>query len=447
MNKNTLTVHLKNLNYDINTTLEVEAIKNAFKKRCREVHPDLNPEMPEAEELFKQASNSYTSIMDYLTSGRLPTDDVILNKKEFFSGAGLERASSLVAETIVEIDLERAAQSLRSEFLSTKAGKGSEGSSMAAELDHMILMDKLKLWSKGPEFESIQTFDNDGYFTSQAIKNILEMAMVFEESGTVEIKRKFLGIEFSDKTSLGSDRAMARLIREFVEKNYIRTTEGYLPRSRVHKIKNILTKAVADLYEKFNSLSQAVELIKTPSGTSALTKDEESGIDQISSFLSDSEIEISKAVTGDLEGVKEFLEKLYSATESLLEVGAWAPSKDLELGIEAGNLKQSARISDASVDVKATIESVSSVLNGSGLLVSEVVNDYLNGSLDLTSLGETLKLPQILVKAFKKDLEYIRCMDLLVLRQAIGKSCVSCSGLAKNIKSSLETYLASKIAE
>lgn len=54
----------------ITPSADDETIKKAYRKKCKEYHPDLHPDDPSAEEHFKEVQAAYSEIMRIKQGGR-----------------------------------------------------------------------------------------------------------------------------------------------------------------------------------------------------------------------------------------------------------------------------------------------------------------------------------------------------------------------------------------
>ena len=56
----------------ITPSADDETIKKAYRKKCKEYHPDLHPDDPSAEEHFKEVQAAYSEIMRIKQGGGAP---------------------------------------------------------------------------------------------------------------------------------------------------------------------------------------------------------------------------------------------------------------------------------------------------------------------------------------------------------------------------------------
>jgi len=69
---------------DLNDTSTVDEIKKAYQRLAFSVHPDTNPKLPDAEEVFNNINRAYRVLLDYCQAS---------NKREWGAGVPLTRRS------------------------------------------------------------------------------------------------------------------------------------------------------------------------------------------------------------------------------------------------------------------------------------------------------------------------------------------------------------------
>lgn len=220
-----------------------ETLKASYKKAAREWHPDLNTHrLEEAHERFSEIQKAYNALLFLLQKegGDLPPG--VLNAHEFFNHFGHDHLAEMTEETLEEISLSRAAMGL---------GHAGDGASTVGALDGK-LMQKLKMWSCGPEYKtSVKILDTDGHFTDQAVRNILEFAMVYERADTEQKRKKVFGVHDVESNETDPyDVRLSQIIRQWVYDTYVRTARmGWIHKSRAKYLVAALSSEVRQLFQ------------------------------------------------------------------------------------------------------------------------------------------------------------------------------------------------------
>ena len=84
----------------LNSQASEDDIKKAYRKLSKKYHPDLNPDNPKAEEMFKKVSEAYNS----LTNKKKPHNNV----HDFFGGFQKRKQKARTILYNLEITLEEA---------------------------------------------------------------------------------------------------------------------------------------------------------------------------------------------------------------------------------------------------------------------------------------------------------------------------------------------------
>lgn len=237
--------HYKTLGIKNTQVLDLETLKKAYKKQARLWHPDLNLEnIEEAEREFKKVQAAYSELLFVLkkNAGELPAN--MLDPKEFFRHIGFDDLVGLTQETIVEINLERAAR-----------GLSFEGSGGATEMINAKLMQKMRLWARGPDYQSgFSVIDSQGHFTDKAIRNILEYAILYEKADTIEKKRRFSDMEDEDyERDAAASIRLSTLIRTWIESHYVRIQKfGWTHKTKLIKWQEQVKAEIPTILKKLS---------------------------------------------------------------------------------------------------------------------------------------------------------------------------------------------------
>lgn len=329
--------HYANLGLDPKEPLDFDVLKSAYKKVVREWHPDLNHHrIEEATEKFKEIVSSYEELIRILEVKGGEVKGAVMNAKEFFKHLGFDNLAEFTQDTLVEIDIERAANGLKYE------GSGT------AEMVDSKLMKKLKLWARGTDFDaSVKVLDDEGHFTPKAILNILEWATIYEnyESGSKKDffsrLKVFLGAEDApSEEDEESNRRLGSIIKEWVMANYIATSNlGYIHKSKYHywliTTQNRLARGLAEIHWGKNS-EKISSYIADGSWDKILPLLEEKMKDQdLSAALVASKKELAKAAKKEISKIDSELEAISKRLKvSVGELSAMLKEAELPPALE-----------------------------------------------------------------------------------------------------------------
>lgn len=225
--------------------LTVEAVKKAYKKACLKYHPDVTKlDLEKARGLFSEVQDSYNALMFHLkkAGGELPAN--ILTPAAFFSMIGMDELAEATSQNLHEINMNEAARSI-----------GADDSDGAVSILDAKIMKKITFWARGVAGTD-KIFDHLGHFSSDAVDNIIEMALYYKtaESDRRHLKRHsfFDELEAEDeKDDLDYSERMYSIISEWVHQNYTRIGQNWVHRTAIKiKLEQWLTKLSQELLKQ-----------------------------------------------------------------------------------------------------------------------------------------------------------------------------------------------------